>query len=70
VVAQFLGLKLRLMGNAFRRSPWQVFGLVVGLLYGLAVTVVVVGALVAARQLGDVESLRTVLVEVGSFVVA
>jgi ABC-2 type transport system permease protein len=70
VVAQFLGLKLRLMGNAFRRSPWQVFGLVVGLLYGLAVTVVVVGALVAARQLSDVESLRAVLVVVGSIVVA
>ncbi|MFF1573777.1 hypothetical protein ACFVWR_13595 [Leifsonia sp. NPDC058292] len=70
MVAQFLGLKLRLMGNAFRRSPWQVFGLVVGLLYGLAVTVVAVGALVAARLLPDVESLHSVMVVVGSIVVA
>ena len=28
MVAQFLGLKLRLMANTFRRSPWQVVGIV------------------------------------------
>ena len=70
MVAQFLGLKLRLMGNAFRRSPWQIFGLVVGLLYGLAITVVVVGVLVAARSITDVASLHSVLVLIGSIVVA
>ena len=53
VVAQFLGLKLRLLGNAFRRSPWQVFGLVIGLLYGGFITVLVVGSLVAARVVDD-----------------
>lgn len=69
MVAQFLRLKLRLMGNAFRRSPWQVFGLVVGLLYGAAVTVVIVGSLVAARFVEDVASVHSVLVVVGSVVV-
>jgi ABC-2 type transport system permease protein len=70
VVAQFLGLKLRLMGNAFRRSPWQVFGLVVGLLYGVAITIVVVGVLVAARLIPDISSLHSTLVVIGSIVVA
>ena len=44
MVAQFLGLKLRLMVNAFRRSPWQVFGLVVGVVYGGVITVLAVAA--------------------------
>ncbi|MEO7015890.1 MAG: hypothetical protein ABI130_02030 [Leifsonia sp.] len=70
MVAQFLGLKLRLMGNAFRRSPWQIFGLVLGLLYGLAITIVVVGVLVAARSISDVPSLHSILVLIGSVVVA
>ena len=70
MVAQFLGLKLRIMGNAFRRSPWQVFGLVLGLLYGGCVTVLVVGSLVAARVISDVSGTHTVLVVIGSVVVA
>jgi ABC-2 type transport system permease protein len=70
VVAQFLGLKLRIMGNAFRRSPWQVFGLVIGLLYGGFITVVVVGSLVAARAVDDVTATHSVVVVVGSVVVA
>ncbi|MFF1634022.1 hypothetical protein [Leifsonia sp. NPDC058248] len=70
MVAQFLGLKLRLMANAFRRSPWQVFGLAVGLLYGLTITVVVVLVLFAARLIPDVASVHAVLVVIGSIVVA
>ena len=34
MVAQFLRLKLRLLGNIFRRSPWQVVGISLGLVYG------------------------------------
>ncbi|WP_247597353.1 hypothetical protein [Leifsonia sp. PS1209] len=70
MVAQFLGLKLRLMGNAFRRSPWQVVGLSVGLVYGFFVTFVVVGSLIAARFVPDVSQVHHVLVVVGSIVVA
>ncbi|WP_314146741.1 hypothetical protein [uncultured Leifsonia sp.] len=69
MVAQFLRLKLQLMGNAFRRSPWQVFGLVLGLLYGAVTTVIVVAALVAARIAPDAAAVHTVLVVVGSIVV-
>lgn len=57
------------MGNAFRRSPWQVFGLVFGLLYGLLITVIVVGVLIGARLVPDVASVQAVLVVIGSIVV-
>jgi ABC-2 type transport system permease protein len=49
VVAQILRLKLRLLGNSFKRSPWQLVGLVLGLLYGLGTAVLVVGGLIALR---------------------
>ncbi|WP_431220830.1 hypothetical protein [Leifsonia xyli] len=58
------------MGNAFRRSPWQVFGLVIGLLYGAFITVLVVGSLVAARVVDDVAATHSVVVVIGSVVVA
>ena len=35
MVAQLLRLKLRLLGNIFRRSAWQVVGIAMGLIYGL-----------------------------------
>ena len=68
MVAQFLGLKLRLLGNLFRRSPWQVVGLVVGLLYGLGTAFVAVVGLVALR-LADAEFARAVVVVAGSVIV-
>lgn len=70
MVAQLLGLKLRLMGNAFRRSPWQVFGLVLGLVYGVVAVVLVIGALAAARLAPDERAVHSVLVVIGSIVVA
>ncbi|MDN4614860.1 hypothetical protein P5G50_10385 [Leifsonia sp. F6_8S_P_1B] len=70
MVAQFLGLKLRLLGNAFRRSTWHVVGLVAGLLYGAVITVIVVSSLFAARTLPDLGAVHTVLVVLGSIVVA
>ena len=42
-------LKLRLLANQFRRSPWQVVGLVLALLYGVGITVGLVTLLVALR---------------------
>ncbi len=68
MVAQFLGLKLRLLGNLFRRSPWQVFGMAVGLLYGLGAALVAVVALIALR-LAEVDFARSVVVVVGSVIV-
>ncbi|MBB5633894.1 ABC-2 type transport system permease protein [Cryobacterium mesophilum] len=68
MVAQFLGLKLRLLGNLFRRSPWQVFGLIVGLLYGLGAAFAVLIGLVALRTV-DVELARSVVVVAGSLIV-
>lgn len=58
------------MGNAFRRSPWQVFGLVLGLAYGVVTVVLVIGALVAARVAPVVADVHSVLVVIGSVVVA
>ena len=49
MVAQILRLKLRLLGNSFRRSPWQLLGLALGLLYGLGTAVLVVGGLISLR---------------------
>jgi len=68
VVAQFLGLKLRLLGNLFRRSPWQVFGIVVGLLYGLGAAFAAVVGLFALR-LADIDLARSVVVTAGSLIV-
>lgn len=68
MVAQFLGLKLRLLGNLFRRSPWQVFGLVIGLMYGLGAAFAAVVGLVALR-LVNLELARSIVVVAGSLIV-
>jgi ABC-2 type transport system permease protein len=49
VVEQLLRLKLRLLGNAFRRSRWRVVGLVLGLSAGLGMSIVVVSGLIGLR---------------------
>jgi ABC-2 type transport system permease protein len=51
VVEQLLRLKLRLLGNAFRRSPWQIVGLVLGLASGIGISIFVLTLLVGARLL-------------------
>ncbi|MDF0513073.1 hypothetical protein PX701_05505 [Agromyces sp. H3Y2-19a] len=66
MVAQFLGLKLRLLANIFKRSTWQVVGIVVGLVYGLGLAIVLFLSLVALRVVGDVETIRNALVIAGS----
>jgi ABC-2 type transport system permease protein len=69
VVAQFLGLKLRLLANLFRRSPWQVVGIAIGLLYGLVIAIGLVVVLVGLRFIDDVELLRNGMIVAGSVVV-
>ncbi len=68
MVAQLLRLKLALLGNMFRRSPWQVFGLIVGLLYGLGAAAAAAVGLVVLRDV-DVEIARSIVVVAGSLVV-
>ncbi|MEY2849572.1 MAG: hypothetical protein RI885_2239 [Actinomycetota bacterium] len=68
MVAQFLGLKLRLTVNAFRRSPWQIVGIVVAMLYGLTASGFAVITLVGLR-LVDVDLARSIVVVFGSIVV-
>ena len=69
MVAQLLGLKLRLLANLFRRSPWQVVGIAVGLLYGLALAVGIVVVLVGLRSVGDAALVRDGMIVAGSLVV-
>ncbi|WP_210479210.1 hypothetical protein [Naasia sp. SYSU D00948] len=61
----FLRLKLRLLVNSFRRSPWQAVGLAVGVLYGLGVAVFGAVGLTALR-LVDADGARTIVVIAGS----
>jgi len=66
MTAQFLRLKLRLLGNIFRRSPWHVVGIALGLLYGLGAAVVLFAALVGLRFVDDVELIRDAFIVVGA----
>ena len=58
MVAQLLRLKLRLLGNIFRRSAWQVVGIAVGLIYGLGAAFLVFAVLSGLRGFDDVELIR------------
>ena len=51
MVAHLLRLKLTLLRNGLRRSPWQVVGLVLAALYGLGLMVAALAGLVALRFL-------------------
>jgi ABC-2 type transport system permease protein len=68
VVALVLRLRLALLANAFRRSPWQVLGLVAAGVYGILVTVLAIGALAGLRD-ADVPAARDIVVAGGAFVV-
>jgi ABC-2 type transport system permease protein len=69
VVAQFLRLKLRLLANLFRRSPWQVVGIEIGLVYGLGLAAVIVGVLVSLRLVDDIPLVRDGMIVTGAAVV-
>lgn len=66
MVAQLLRLKLRLLGNIFRRSAWQVVGIAVGLIYGLGAAFLVFAVLAGLRGFDDVELIRDGIVVAGS----
>ncbi|MEO6200368.1 MAG: hypothetical protein ABIX44_04290 [Cryobacterium sp.] len=69
MVAQFLGLKLRLLANLFRRSPWRIVGVAIGLLYGLAFAVAIFVVLVGLRFVDDVGLVRDGITVAGAVVV-
>ncbi|MCU1584675.1 MAG: transporter permease [Microbacteriaceae bacterium] len=69
MVAQFLGLKLRLLANIFRRSPIQLVGIIIGLVYGLGLAIVAVIGLVGLRFV-DTPLAASITVTIGSVVVA
>jgi ABC-2 type transport system permease protein len=69
MVAQLLRLKLRLLGNIFRRSTWQVVGIVVGLIYGLGAAVFAFVVLTGLRGADDVALVRDAVVVAGAVTV-
>jgi ABC-2 type transport system permease protein len=66
MVAQFLRLKLASLGSGFRHGGWHAFGLVVGLLYTAAATVVVCWVLASARTASDTQLVRDIVVLAGA----
>ncbi len=68
MVAQFFRLKLRLLANTFKRSPWQIVGIVIALVYGVGAAGFAVLGLVGLR-FAEPEVARSVLVVFGSLVV-
>ncbi|WP_043672809.1 hypothetical protein [Clavibacter michiganensis] len=68
MVALVLRLRLALLANAFRRSPWQVLGFVAAGVYGILVTVLAVGALAGLRD-ADPTAARDLVVASGALVV-
>ncbi|MBP3034699.1 transporter [Arthrobacter sp. zg-ZUI100] len=68
MVAHLLRLKLTLLRNSLRRSPWQIVGLVLGALYGIGMLVLLLAGLFFL-SLNDPELARTVTVLAGTLVV-
>lgn len=68
MVAQFFRLKITLLRNNFRRSPWQLVAMVLALVYGLGLSVFVTGGLFALRA-ATPDIARAVVVVFGSIVV-
>jgi len=68
MVAQLLRLKLTLLRNNFKRSPWQLVAMIVALAYGLGLAAVVTGGLFALRN-STPDIARAIVVVFGSLVV-
>lgn len=67
MVAHLLGLKIALLRNSVKRTPWQLVGLIIGGVYGLGMLVLVLLGL-AALGSADTVLIGTVLVLAGSAV--
>ncbi|MDO8106867.1 hypothetical protein Q6348_06610 [Isoptericola sp. b441] len=69
MVEHLVRLKLTLLRNGLRRSPWQIVGMVVGALYGVMALIGVGVGIVALALSTDASLRRAVLVVGGSAVV-
>ncbi|WP_411731083.1 transporter [Paeniglutamicibacter sp.] len=67
MVAHLLRLKLLLLGNSFRRSPWQLVGVGIGALYGLGLAVALVAGTVYLAEVDPALS-NTILVAAVSLI--
>ncbi len=65
MVAHLLKLKLTLLRNSFKRSPWQLVGLIIGGLYGLGMLVMVLVGL-GVLGVAEPEIIGTVVVLSGA----
>ena len=65
MVAHLLRLKVQLLRNSLKRTPWQLVGLIIGGLYGLGMLVLVLAGLVALGA-ADTGLIGTVLVLAGA----
>ena len=65
MVAHLVRLKLTLLRNSLRRSPWQIVGIVLGALYGIAVLTLLFAGLFLLSTI-DPELARTATVLAGS----
>jgi ABC-2 type transport system permease protein len=69
MVARVIQIKLRTLGNTFRRRPWQLVGVILGLLY----TAVLVSSLLAGSigllYVNDVNFVSSLITLVGSVIV-
>jgi ABC-2 type transport system permease protein len=68
MVAQLLRLRLQLLANVFRRSPLQIFGILLAAVAGAGIIYLLGTTLVALRFTPD-ELSRNILVFIGSFVI-
>ncbi|MHA7305508.1 transporter [Arthrobacter sp. TMN-49] len=68
MVAHLVSLKLALLRNSLKRSPWQVVGLIIGGLYGLGMLAMVLVGL-AALGAGESELVGTVVTLSGAALV-
>ncbi|MES2095100.1 MAG: ABC transporter permease [Actinomycetota bacterium] len=68
MVAQLLGLKLRLLANTFRRSPLRVVGIVIGLLYAFGAVAITAGGFASLRPVEPMLA-GSITVPVGSVIV-
>ncbi|MEP6481855.1 MAG: hypothetical protein ABJA94_07600 [Rhodoglobus sp.] len=68
MVAQLLRLKITLLGNNFRRSPWRLVAMIITLVYGLGLAGVIASGLIALRQ-ETPDIARAIVVVFGALVV-
>lgn len=68
MVATFLKLKLTLLKNGFKRSPWQLVGIIFGIVYAFGIVVLAIVGLIVMRDI-DLDYKYWLTVILGSLLV-